>query len=266
MKLIDKIKNAFEVTDSLVCVGLDTEIEKIPEYLKDCANPILEFNKAIIETTKDHACAYKLNLAFYEAEGIKGYEAMVETVKLIPSHIISIADAKRGDIGNTARMYAKALFNTAGFDMTTVNPYMGHDSVKPFLEDSSKGAFVLCLTSNPGALDFQLRDSFYVKTAEKIAQWNIVGNCGAVVGATRPEHIERIRGIIGDAVMLIPGIGAQGGDLEGVLSNALTADKKGLIINSSRGIIYKSSGKDFAEKAGEAALELKNQINNIRYR
>lgn len=264
MKISEKIDAIVDKNNSLVCVGLDTDEEKIPPHLCSSNNPLWEFNRAIIDATKENVCAYKLNLAFYEAAGEKGHQALRQTVDYIPNDIITIGDAKRGDIGNTARMYAKALFDQCGFDIVTVNAYMGLDAVEPFIADESRGVFVLCLTSNPSAEDFQIPDELYVKVAHKIAQWNDRGNCGAVVGATRPEFIARIRDIIGDAVMLIPGIGAQGGDLRQTLESALTPRGKGVIINSSRGIIYKSSDADFADSAREATLELKNAINKCR--
>lgn len=257
-----------QATNSLVCVGLDSDLTKIPKHLLRFDNPILEFNKCIIEATRDLVCAYKLNLAFYEALGEIGWRTVKETLAVIPSPIITIGDAKRGDIGNTAEMYAKSLFDDFGFSAVTVNPFMGFDAVEPFMRDERRGVFILALTSNPGAKDFE-----YVKVKEKplyehiigkVKRWNTKGNCGLVIGATRPKELQRVRTLVPDMPLLIPGVGAQGGDLKAAVR--FGCDKNGgmAIINSSRGIIYASSGEDFADAARAAAMKLRDAMNVIR--
>jgi orotidine-5'-phosphate decarboxylase len=253
---------------SLLCVGLDTDPAKLPESLRGASEPVLEFNRRIIAATADVACAYKLNLAFYEAAGEKGWSLLRETLAAIPAGVITIGDAKRGDIGNTAEMYARALFGELGFGAATVNPYMGGDSVEPFLRDPERGAFVLALTSNPGGKDFQYlktgRRPLYSQVVRKGVEWNRRRNCGLVVGATRPTELKSIRRLAPDLPILIPGIGAQGGDLEGAVRYG--CDQRGYraVINASRSIIYASSGEDFAEAARAAAIELRDAINRHR--
>jgi orotidine-5'-phosphate decarboxylase len=237
MKFLDKIQQNFQNKKSLVCVGLDIDLGKIPEKFRKADNPILAFNKYIIDQTKEFTACYKPNLAFYEMYGLKGLQALAETIKYIPKDIPVIADAKRGDIGNTSQAYAKAIFEDLGADAVTLAPYMGTDSVSPFLEFKDKFSFILCLTSNPGSKDFQ-KPELYKKVAAKIAEWNkIYQNCGAVVGATNDQEIKTIREILTQEWFLIPGIGAQGGDLEKTVRSARTA-QGGFLINSSRGIIY----------------------------
>jgi orotidine-5'-phosphate decarboxylase len=268
MKFIEKLKTASTKNNSLLCVGLDTELEKIPKFLLQEKNPIFAFNQAIIDSNKDMVCAYKPNLAFYEAYGIKGLEALKKTCEYIPKDIPIILDAKRGDIGNTSRMYAKAIFNEFKADGVTLNPYLGEDSLSPFLEYEDKCSFILCLTSNAGAKDFQLQNTegkpLYKIVAEKVKSWNKKGNCGLVVGATYPEQLKEIREIAQDLPILIPGVGAQRGDTE--LTVKYGTDKNGelAIINSSRGIIYASSDKDFAEAARREAERLRNEFNLYR--
>jgi orotidine-5'-phosphate decarboxylase len=226
---------------------------------------ILEFNRGIIDATADLVCAYKPNLAFYEAFGLEGLVALEKTVKYIPEGIPVIGDAKRGDIGNTARRYAEALFSAFGFDAATLNPYLGYDSVEPFLEYPDKGVFILCRTSNPGALDFQaLRCGdvpLYEVVAQKAKEWDRYGNIGLVVGATYPEELRRIRQLCPQMPLLIPGLGAQGGDLASTVRYGIDNRGEMAIINSSRQIIYASRGEDFAIAARKAALELRDQIN-----
>ncbi len=218
MKFIEKLKSASSKNNSLLCVGLDTELEKIPKFLLQEKDPIFAFNQAIIDSTKDLVCAYKPNLAFYEAYGIKGLEALKKTCEYIPRDIPIILDAKRGDIGNTSKMYAKAIFEEFKADGVTLSPYLGEDSLSPFLEYEEKCSFILCLTSNTGAEDFQLlsfdRKFLYKIVAEKVLIWNKKGNCGLVVGATYPEQLKEIREIAQDLPILIPGVGAQKGDVE----------------------------------------------------
>lgn len=251
---------------SILCVGLDTDIQKIPRHLLRYDNPIEIFNKEIIEATSDICVAYKPNIAFYEAHGISGWKALEKTISYIPTEIFTIADAKRGDIGNTSTMYAKAFFEVMNFDSITVAPYMGKDSVAPFLGFEGKWAIVLGLTSNSGSGDYQYLPTnkegtpLYKLVISKAAGWGTSDNMMFVVGATHPEELKEIREIIPNHILLIPGIGAQGGDLDGTLKNGLI-DGGGLLINSARSIIYASNGEDFALKAREAALEFNSQIS-----
>ncbi len=265
MNFIEKLTNATRKNKSLLCIGLDPDPKRMPDKVG-----IFEFNKAIIEATADLVCAYKPNLAFYEAMGNEGLDALKQTVKYVPDDIPVIADAKRGDIGNTAKAYARAIFDNFDFDATTVNPYLGFDSVEPFIQYQDKGVFILCRTSNAGAVDFQ---SLKCETEEhsyrplfelvalKASQWNIYGNIGLVVGATYLEELRLIRQSHPNMPLLIPGIGAQGGDLAATVRYGVNAKGEGAIINSSRGIIYASPGKDFAQAARQAASSLQEQIN-----
>ncbi len=248
---------------SFLCVGLDTDPNKIPKHLLELDDPIFEFNKQIIDATKDLAVAYKPNIAFYEALGAKGWESLQKTVEYIPNDIFTIADAKRGDIGNTSKLYAKAFFDNMDFDSVTVAPYMGSDSVKPFLEFDNKWVILLGVTSNEGGKDFQFLDAegkpLYQQVLGKSSAWGSDQNMMYVVGATRPEHLEDIRKIIPDHFLLVPGVGAQGGDLASVCKYGLN-DQCGLLINSSRGIIYASDGEDFADRAREEAEKLQREM------
>ena len=263
MNFIEKLTNATQKNRSLLCVGLDPNPEWMPENMG-----IFEFNKAIIDATSDLVCAYKPNLAFYEALGNEGLDALKQTVKYIPDHIPVIGDAKRGDIGNTAKAYAKAIFSHFGFDATTVNPYLGFDSIEPFIQYRDKGVFILCRTSNAGALDFQALHlgeqgkPLFEIVALKASEWNTYGNIGLVVGATYPEELRLIRQSHPDMPLLIPGIGAQGGDLATVVRYGVDTQGQKAIINSSRQIIYASQGKDFAQAARRVASELRDQINS----
>lgn len=229
---------------------------------------VLDFNKAVIEATADLVCAYKPNFAFYEVLGIDGLNSLQKTIEFIPDHIPVIGDAKRGDVGNTAKAYAKALFNTFGCDATTVNPYLGFDSIEPFLQYKDKGVFILCRTSNPGALDFQSLKCtsdlpLYEIIARKAKEWNIHGNIGLVAGATYPEEIKQIRQLCPEMPLLIPGVGTQGGDLALAVKYGADAKGKKAIVNISRQIIYASRGNDFAQAARHAATEFRNQINHL---
>ena len=266
MSFVAKLRAASQANNSLVCVGLDPSPTRTP------LERIAAFNRAIIEATHDLVCAYKPNIAFYEAWGAPGLEALRETLAAIPSHIPVICDAKRNDIGNTAEAYAQALFETFGFDAATVNPYLGQDSLEPFLSYADKGVIVLCRTSNPGAADIQdlavatesgLRPLFEV-VAEKAKAWNSRGDVGLVVGATYPEELRRIRQLCPEMPILIPGVGAQGGDLELAVRYGVDATGGGAIINSARGIIYASTGADFAIAARAAAEEMRDAINRCR--
>ena len=247
-----------------VCVGLDTDIKKIPASIKSTSNPIFEFNKRIIESTSDITAAYKFNLAFYEKEGIKGLEILQDSIQLIPDDILIIGDGKRGDIGNTSQKYAQMLYDEFKFDSATLNPYMGKDSLEPFLGYKTKLNFILALTSNPGANDFEklrLADNslLYQEVIRKVQTWNENTNCGLVFGATKIEELVNDIELIGDLPILLPGIGAQGGSLEDVIRIFKKNKLKHFLINASRGIIYKSSDKDFAEQA-RAELTAMNEI------
>ena len=243
---------------SYLCVGLDTDIEKIPAHLQSSPDAVFEFNKQIIDATKDLCVAYKINTAFYEAQGVKGWEALGKTVNYIPSTHFKVADAKRGDIGNTSHQYAKAFFETIPFDAITVAPYMGSDSIKPFLDYENKWTIVLGLTSNEGSKDFEqqkINDHFlYEEVIKKTAKWGTKENLMFVVGATKAAEIASIRKIIPDHFLLIPGIGFQGGSLAEVSKYGLNADC-GLLVNVSRSIIYAGNKENFAEEARGIALE-----------
>jgi len=261
MKFIDKLLNISGKNESLLCIGLDPNPDLMPKV------DILTFNKAIIDSTHDLVCAYKPNLAFYEALGIEGLTILKKTMEHIPADIPIIGDAKRGDIGNTAKAYAKALFSTFGFDAATVNPYLGFDSIEPFIDYQDKGVFILCRTSNRGALDFQgLRCAtgplLYEMVARKAKEWNIYGNIGLVVGATYPEELKSIRSICPEMPLLIPGIGAQGGDLALAVSYGVDAKGEKAIINVSRQVLYASKERDFAQAARNTADRVRNQINS----
>jgi len=264
LNFIEKLLNASRKNKSLLCIGLDPDPELMPSQIK-----VFEFNKAIIEATSDLVCAYKLNLAFYEALGDEGLNALKGTIKYMPGNIPIIGDAKRGDIGNTAKAYAKAILTNLGFDATTVNPYLGFDSIEPFIDYTDKGVFVLCRTSNAGAVDFQsLRCEtelgyrpLFELVALKASQWNTHGNIGLVIGATYPEELRLIRQAHPDMPLLIPGIGAQGGDIALAVRYGVDAQGERAILNSSRQIIYASREKDFAQAARRVASELRDQIN-----
>jgi len=258
-ELINQIKQK----ESFLCIGLDTDIIKIPQHLLKEADPIFEFNKQIIDATKDLCVAYKPNTAFYESLGAKGWESLEKTIDYIPKDIFTIADAKRGDIGNTSKMYAKAFLETLNFDSVTVAPYMGSDSVEPFLEIKNKWVILLALTSNKGADDFQFFDNGNEKLFERVLkqskQWGNDKNLMYVVGATRPEMFTEIRSIVPDNFLLVPGVGAQGGSLSEVCKYGMTKDC-GLLVNSSRGIIYAGSDENFAESARNSALQIQKEM------
>ena len=250
--------------ESFLCVGLDADLEKIPDHLLELDDPIFEFNKQIIDATKDYCVAYKPNLAFYESLGVKGWESLQKTMEYIPSDIFTIADAKRGDIGNTSRMYAKTFFEYFNFDSVTVAPYMGNDSVAPFLEFGNKWVILLAATSNIGGLDFQCKKieggkRVFEEVLEKSLEWGDEENLMYVVGATRAEMLSDIRAIVPDSFLLVPGVGAQGGSLEEVAKYGMN-NTCGLLVNSSRGIIYAGSGMDFASVAKNKSKELQSQM------
>lgn len=249
---------------SFLCVGLDTDLTKIPSQLLKESDPVFEFNKQIIEQTADYAVAYKPNIAFYEALGPKGWESLAKTLEIIPKDIFTIADAKRGDIGNTSGLYAKAFFETMDFDSITVAPYMGVDSVRPFLEFENKWVILLALTSNEGSADFQLIPTqsgkpLFQEVLEKSANWGSPDNMMYVVGATRGEKIAEVRKIVPEHFFLVPGVGAQGGSLEDVAKFGMNNDC-GLLVNSSRGIIYAGKDKDFAIVARNEAKKLQKEM------
>lgn len=254
---------------SFLCIGLDVDLEKIPRHLLATEDPIFEFNKAIIDATHDIAVAYKPNTAFYEAYGLKGWISLEKTINYLNSkhpEIFTIADAKRGDIGNTSAMYAKAFLQDMKFDSVTVAPYMGKDSVEPFLALRDKFTILLALTSNEGAFDFQTKcmggEELYKSVLKTSKTWKNSENLMYVVGATKAEYFKEIRQIVPDSFLLVPGVGAQGGSLSEVCKYGMN-DKVGLLVNSSRGIIYASSGKDFTEKAREEALKIQSEMSKL---
>lgn len=264
-KLLNKNKNG-----KFICVGLDTDIDNIPKHILKVENPILEFNKQIIENTAEHAAAYKLNFAFYEKDGEKGMQNLLQTVKLIPEDILIIADAKRGDIGNTAKMYAKEIFDLFNFDSVTLNPYMGKDSLDPFLSYNDKLNFILALTSNQGASDFEklkCEDGSFLfqKVIDKVFSWNQANNCGLVFGATQLEELEENLTRTKQMPLLIPGVGAQGGSFIDIVKLLKTVPQKNYIVNVSRGIIYKSNDIDFAESARREILKYNNIASEVLY-
>ncbi|MDE5656947.1 MAG: orotidine-5'-phosphate decarboxylase [Muribaculaceae bacterium] len=270
MKRTELIEN-IRSKGSFLCVGLDPDIKKLPAHLLKEENPIFAFNKAIIDATAPYTVAYKPNLAFYESEGIEGMKALDMTVKYIkenyPDQFV-IADAKRGDIGNTAAMYARSLFETLGADAVTVAPYMGADSVTPFTAYDDKWTVLLALTSNKGYEDFELMEDkhghrLFERVLFRSQRWGSPVNMMYVVGATRGELIADVRKIAQRNFLLVPGVGAQGGSLEEVVRYGLLPDECGLLVNSSRGIIYASSGEDFAQAAGEAAKKLAGEMDTL---
>jgi orotidine-5'-phosphate decarboxylase len=256
---------------SFLCVGLDTDIQKIPEHLFDTDDPVFIFNREIIDATASYAVAYKPNLAFYESLGTQGWQSLEKTVTYIRDiypDIFIIADAKRGDIGNTSGLYARAFFETLEFDAVTVAPYMGEDSVKPFLAYPGKWVILLALTSNKGAADFQYLedkgsgDRLFESVLKTSQNWGSAENMMYVVGATKAEKLKEVRDIVPDHFLLVPGVGAQGGSLQEVARNGMNSTC-GLLVNSSRNIIYASDGEDFAQKAGEAAKEVQQEMKAL---
>lgn len=262
-EIISKIKNK----KSFLAIGLDTDIQKIPKHLLKYNDPVLEFNKQIVDATHDLCISYKINTAFYECNGVKGWQSLIDTYNYLPDNIFSIADAKRGDIGNTSAMYAKAFFDKKAsgmsFDAVTVAPYMGKDSVMPFLSFEDKWVILLALTSNEGSHDFQQirneKNRLFEYVIEKSGEWAGAEKLMYVVGATRGEGFIDIRKYAPDSFLLVPGVGAQGGSLSEVCKYGMNKDC-GLIVNSSRAIIYASSGEDFAERAREEALKVQTEM------
>lgn len=264
LELFQQIK----LKKSYLCVGLDTDIEKIPSHLLTTADPIYEFNKSIIDATKEYCVAYKPNLAFYEALGIKGWESLKKTIDYIPKDCFIIADAKRGDIGNTSALYAKAFFNELKADAVTVAPYMGKDSITPFLNFENKWVIVLALTSNEGANDFQTSllgetsAPLYEKVIRAVQSWGSTDQIMFVVGATRAEQFSNVRSLAPHNFFLVPGVGAQGGDLKAI-SKAGFNNECGLLVNSSRQIIYAGKDEDFASRAGEEARKVQQEMEAL---
>jgi orotidine-5'-phosphate decarboxylase len=252
---------------SFLCVGLDPDMDKMPSHLKYEKNPLDLFVRDIVEATKEHVVAYKANLAFFECEGQNGLEALQNLASYIPNDVILILDGKRGDIANTAKKYSKAYFGTLGADAITLNPYMGRDAMQVLMDDTTKGAFILALTSNSGAADFQYlqigTEPLYQYVAKKVQEWNNKNNCGLVVGATDPEELKILRRVIPDLPFLVPGVGTQGGDLKQVMEFGRDKDGLGLLVNVGRDILYQSGGKDFADKAGKRASEYVKEMSDL---
>jgi orotidine-5'-phosphate decarboxylase len=261
-----ELVNQYRKKSTLLCVGLDTDITRLPRHILNEDDPVFAFNKQIIDATADCCIAYKPNLAFYEARGARGWESLQKTVEYIPKDIFTIADAKRGDIGNTAGMYAKAFFEEMPFDAVTIAPYMGRDSVDPFLAYPDKWVILLAKTSNASSNDFQElyvgEDYLYQQVIEISSKWGGKDQMMYVVGATQPESLQVIRKMVPDHFFLVPGVGAQGGNMEEVIRYGSTGDG-GLLINSSRQIIYASPGKDFAKAAGNEARKLQQQMEQM---
>jgi orotidine-5'-phosphate decarboxylase len=256
--------------DSLLCVGLDPEIDKLPGDLAGLppAEAVLAFNREIVAATADVAACYKPNIAFYEALGPDGLRALQETLALIPDEIPTICDAKRGDIANTMRLYARAVFDVYGFDSVTASPYLGQDALEPFLSRKDRGVFVLCRTSNPGAaqiVDLPVEGRpLYLAVAERIRTWNENRNVGLVVGATYPDELARVRAACPELPILLPGVGAQQGNLEAAVAAGIDRERMGLVVVAARQVLYASSGPDFPRAARQAAAALRDRINQAR--
>jgi orotidine-5'-phosphate decarboxylase len=265
----EELFHQIQQKQSYLCIGLDTDLKKIPQHLLAAADPIFEFNKQIIDATADLCVAYKPNIAFYEALGPKGWESLEKTLAYIPKEIFTIADAKRGDIGNTSELYARTYFEYFDFDAVTVAPYMGADSVKPFLIKSGKWVILLALTSNPGSADFQMMPTggaeekyLFEEVLEKSQAWASDQELMFVVGATRTDYVERVRKWAPNHFLLVPGVGAQGGSLEEISRLALNK-QGGLLVNSSRQIIYAGQHTDFADKARQEARSMQQQMAHL---
>lgn len=270
MSFMQALRARWEQAESLVCVGLDPEPAKFPLHFGGDPDAVFNFCRAIIDATAPYACSFKPQIAHFAALGAEdALRRLIVHIHTAHPRIPVILDSKRGDIGSTAQHYATEAFDRYAADAVTVNPYLGRDSVQPFLDRADRGVVVLCRTSNPGAGDLQdlVADGLplYQRVAEKVArEWNGNGNCALVVGATWPEQLREVRTIVGDVPFLVPGVGAQGGDVEAVVTNARTADGTGLVVSSSRAILYASSGKDFAAAAADAAQSLRDEINRYR--
>ncbi|RQV93475.1 orotidine-5'-phosphate decarboxylase [bacterium] len=264
MNFITRLAEASHANRSLLCIGLDLEPSAMPDGIDFYA-----FNREIIDATRDLVCAYKPNIAFYEADGISGLVALRKTIQYIGGKIPVILDAKRGDIGNTAKAYARAIFDDFGADAVTASPYLGRDSLEPFMERADKGVFILCRTSNAGSGDFQSltvetatgKKMLFEAVAEKVNEWNVHGNLGLVAGATYPQELKLLRGRYPQMPLLIPGVGSQGGDLQEVMDYGVDVKRERTVINSSRQVLYASKGTDFAEAARKVALKLRDDMN-----
>jgi orotidine-5'-phosphate decarboxylase len=271
---IEKLLGAARRNQSLLCIGLDPEASRLPDCLRSEPDPVFAFNRAIVEATADLVCSYKPNLGFYEALGQPGWEALTKTLAVIPNNVPVIGDAKRGDVGHTMQAYARALFDQLGFDAVTASPYLGLEALGPLLERADRGVFVLCRTSNPGAREFQdllvtpgpgeEPVPLYLAVAQRVAAASRHGNAGLVVGATYPEELRLVRLVAREQIILIPGVGAQAGDLERCVRFGCDGNRERAIINSARQIIYASPGDDFATAARRAALTLRDEINRYR--
>lgn len=268
MNFLQKLKHIQRKNNSLLCIGLDTDVSKVPESLYRWGDPQFEFNRRIIDATKDLVCAYKLNTAFYESVGEHGWYTVHQTLARIPEEIVTIGDGKRGDIPTSAERQALLFCEDWEFGASTVNPYMGKDAVEPFMKRSDQCAFILAITSNKGAKDFQYLKvngkPLYEQVVKTARKWNTKKNLGLVVGATRPAELKRVRSLAPDMPILIPGIGAQRGDLESAVRFGCDKNGELAVINVGRNIIYASNRDDFAEKAREAAIKIRDQINRFR--
>lgn len=268
MKFLDRLNRSIDRSDSLLCVGLDSDLSKIPAHLGRTPDAVVEFNAAIIQATAHAAAAYKPNFAFYGALGSAGWDVLRRTLAAIPESKPVILDAKVGDIGNTAQQYARMYFDELDADALTVNPYMGADAVEPFTARPERGVYLLCLTSNPGANDFQRQQvgdaPLYEHVASRGRDWNSAGNVGLVVGATQRDALGRLRALAPELPFLVPGVGAQGGDLNAAVTECRDASGRGLLINASRSVLYASNDADFAAAARAVAEELRTRINRFR--
>lgn len=270
MKYNQKLNQAILTSNSLLCIGMDPDFNKLPMHLMESPDPILTFCKDIIESTKDVAAAYKFNIAFFESLGEMGWQTLRELLTLIPPHVLSIADAKVGDIGNSSEKYAETFFDEYQFDCVTVAPYMGYDSIEPFIRREDKGIFLLALTSNPGSADFQrlkLENGKYLyqEVIDKAVSWNKNDNIGLVTGATQAPDLKAIRQQAGEMPFLVPGIGAQGGDLEATIRNSVNRQSRGALINVGRDIIYSSSEENYKRIVNQKATEYFDKINKFRF-
>lgn len=268
MKAIEKLMNRTG-SGYHICVGLDTDINKIPKHLLSYEDPVFEFNKRVIDVTSDYAAAYKINFAFYETAGSRGFDSLKRTIELIPENVLTIGDAKRGDIGNTSQMYASSVFEHFGFDSVTLHPYMGSDSLQPFFDYEDKLNFVLSLTSNPGAADFEklrLEDGSFLfqKIISTVNNWNIKSNCGIVFGATKIEELKDNIGLFNKMPVLLPGVGAQGGSLEETAKTFEANGHNGYLINVSRALIYADSSENFEEKVKSVLVGYNKIIAEIK--
>jgi orotidine-5'-phosphate decarboxylase len=268
MIAVKELQRVQQANRSMICLGLDLDPKRIPAEFNNTLKGMFEFARRVIDATADQVCAYKPNLAFYESLGSEGMSLLKLVRDRIPDNVPVILDGKRNDIGNTAQQYAHALFDVLRADWVTVNPYMGHDSLRPFIERKDKGVFVLCLTSNPGSRDFQLLEvegrPLYLHVVEKVSYWNKDRNCGLVVGATHPEQLREIRDKAGDMPILIPGVGAQGGSLEQAVLAGTDNFRKPAVINVSRSVLYASDGPDFAQRARQELMMLNGAVTQIR--